>query len=564
MEGTRVAALDEIELWARDFDKSPVYWLNGLAGTGKTAVAQTIAERIFADGRLGASFFCSRDFEDRSNLKLIFPTLAVQLARTHAKFRSIFVPLVQQDPEIAHGSLYDQMNKLIVGPLRESGVSTVIIIDALDECRDEEPGSAILSVLGRLVPGIPNVKFLLTGRPEPRIQTGFRLPLLAKATDVFALHDVEPSLVNDDILLFLRHSFLEISDSRGGLDGWPTKEDVDQLCERSAGLFIYAVATIRFVNYKNKDPKTQLQLLLRFPENTTREGKTKLNARTTLDSLYTSVLKEAFGEEDPENDHRFRSVLGAVTLAANPLSPSTIATLLGLDATDVSLRLSSAQSLLIMLEGDTNHPVRPFHRSFPDFIVNPARCTNSRFRVCPPDHHAEILLGCLELMNRRLEQNIFQLPDGATNLEVDDLKERIERHIDPALEYACRSWHKHLIEVTPARASSVAHALYGFLEKKFLFWLEVLSVLGAVREAVNALDATAKSKWLDVGYLLLRVYIQRFTPVGSRCRPTTFVSLSHFSRSSAHPRHISTTLRSPYPPKRRSFVSCTNNTRDPL
>ena len=488
--------MDEIELWTRDSHKSPVCWLNGLAGTGKTAIAQTVAERLFADGHLGASFFCSRDFEDRSDLKLIFPTLAVQLARTHAEFRSVFVPLVMQDPEIAHESLYNQMSKLIVEPLQESGTSTVIIIDALDECRDEEPVSAILSVLGKLVSEIPKVKFLLTGRPEPRIQTGFHLPLLAKETDVFVLHDVEPSLVHDDILLFLRHSFLEISDRWGGLDGWPTKEDIDNLCERAAGLFIYAVATIRFIDYKNKDPKRQLELLLRSRENTTREGKVKFNAKTTLDSLYTSILREAFGEGDAENDRKFRSVLGAVTLAANPLSPSTVATLLGFNAMDVSLQLSSAHSLLIMFERDIDYPVRPFHRSFPDFIVNPTRCTNPRFHIYPPDHHMELLVRCLELMDRRLTQNMCELPSGVTNSEVDDLRERSERHIGPALEYACKSWHKHLVGKVPAHVASVLHQ---FLEKKFLFWLEVLSIVGAAREAADALETA--EKWLDVCHI---------------------------------------------------------------
>ena len=82
-----MAVLDKIGLWARDFDKSPVYWLNGLARMGKTTIAQTIPERLFADGQLGASFFCSRDFEDQSNLQTIFPTLAVQLARNYTEFR---------------------------------------------------------------------------------------------------------------------------------------------------------------------------------------------------------------------------------------------------------------------------------------------------------------------------------------------------------------------------------------------------------------------------------------------------------------------------------------------
>ena len=506
LNGTRVAVLDEIELWARDFGKSPVYWLNGLAGTGKTTIAQTVAERSSADDQLGASFFCSRDFEDRSDLKFIFPTLAVQLARKYTGFRSIFVPLVQRDPEIVDWSLYNQMDKLIVRPLQESGISTLIIIDALDECKDEESASAILSVLGRLVSKIPNVKFFLTGRPTPRIRTGFRLPLLARATDVFVLHNVEQRLVDNDILLFLKHSFLEISDRRGGIDGWPTKENIDLLCERSAGLFVYAVATLRFIDYKNKDPRIQLNLLLRSPDSSTREGKTNLGTKATLDALYTSILLEAFGDCDREDDHEVRSILGAVILAVNPLSPSIIATLLGFDTTDVSSRLSSAHSLLIF-EEDIGQPVRALHKSFPDFIVDPTRCTSSRFRVCPSDHHAELLVSCFELMNRKLEWNLCQLPDGVTNSEVNDLGERVEKHIDQALQYACKSWHKHFVNVKPAHALKITPLLHMFLEKKFLFWLEVLSVLGVASEAVGALDVAAK--WLDVRHFSFPTLCQK-------------------------------------------------------
>ena len=156
---------------------------------------------MFTDRRLGASFFCSRDFEDRSNLQLIFPTLAVQLARTYPEFRSIFVPLVRSDPEILHESLFGQMNKLIAQPIMKSGISAVVVIDALDECKDEDrqPASVILSVLSQFVTETPMVKFFVTGRPEPRIREGFRLPLLAKSTDVFVLHKVKQDQVNSDI-----------------------------------------------------------------------------------------------------------------------------------------------------------------------------------------------------------------------------------------------------------------------------------------------------------------------------------------------------------------------------
>ena len=87
------------------------------------------------------------------------------------------------------------------------------------------------------------------------------------------------------------------------------------------------------------------------------------------------------------------------------------------------------------------------------------------------------------------------LPDYALNSKVEDLLRRIEEsNIRGALEYACRSWHKHLI-TTKDQITDVVSALCCFLEEKFLFWLEVLSVLGAVGDAAHALDAAIK--WLN-------------------------------------------------------------------
>ena len=402
---------------------------------------------------------------------------------------------MQLDPDIAYESLYNQMKKLIVGPLKESAISTVIVIDALDECKDEEPASAILSVLGQFVSRIPKIKFFLTGRPEPRIQEGFRLPLLTKATEAFILHNVKPSQVNSDIQLFFRHQFSELTGRRFGLDDWPAEEQLDLLCERAAGLFVYAVATVKFIDRQNSNPRKRLDLLLQSPRDSVCEGKIKFKENTTLDLLYLSILQQAFADDDPEDNPKIRSVLGAVTLTTNPLSPATIATLLGLDTEDVFPLLSSIHSLLVLQE-DVNHPVQPFHKSFPDFIIDPARCANQRYLISPPDHHMELLVGCFKLMDQRLEYNMCKLPDGIANSEVKDLRERIEQNIDHSLQYACRSWHKHLIGTLPAYTPKVTSVLHQFLEGKFLFWLEVLSVLGVAREAVYALDAAMK--WLDV------------------------------------------------------------------
>ena len=494
LKGTRRGVLDEIELWAGDFNKLPVYWLNGLAGTGKSTIAQTIAERLFADGRLGASFFCSRDFENRSNLHFIFPTLAVQLARKYPTFRSIFIPLVESDPDIAHESLYNQMEKLIVQPLQECAISAVIIIDALDECKDEEPASAILSVLAQFVPKVPKIKFFLTGRPEPRIRKGFRLPLLIEVTDVFLLHEVESHQVNNDIRLFLENSFSAVAFHHSGLDNWPAKEQLDLLCERAAGLFVYAMATVKFVDSRNYHPRKRLDLLLQLPSSSALEGKTKFNTNTSLDSLYTSILQEAFGGDGAEDDPNLHSILGTVVLAVNPLSPSAIAELLAIDPEDVTPHLLSVHSLLVVHE-DINEPVKPLHKSFPDYITDPTRCTNQRFHVSP-NYHLDLLISCLKLMNQTLEKNMCLLPEAVKNSEVEYLQERADRYISQALQYACKSWYKHLVSGLTTKRHEVTSAIHYFLSNKFLCWLEVLSVHGAVRSAIDALKIVVK--WLEV------------------------------------------------------------------
>ena len=489
LKGTRESVLNEIERWTKDFEWSPIFWLNGLAGTGKSTIAQTVAEVLFAEGHLGASFFCSRGVEDHSNLQLIFPTLAFQLAQQYPKFRSSLIPLLRSNPDLTHESLQDQMRSFVVNPLLSTKLPTVIVIDALDECRDDEPESAILLVLGQLVSSIPGVKFFITSRPEMHIMSGFRGPLLKKSTDTFILHDVEPHTVDNDIRHFFKH---ELPKLPRWPEGWPTDTHLDSLCRRSAGFFIYAVATRNFLKHKFELPSDRLDIIMRSPESTTPEGTTELKVYKNLDSLYMSILRDAFCGNDSENDSTVRSVLGAVVLVVNPLSPSEIATLLDINCNKLIPLLGSIQSLLV-LRDDIDHPIRPFHKSFPDFITEPTRCADPRFYISP-DYQTELVLRCLELMGKLLKKNMCSIPDYALNSETPDLLKKIDGGgIRGALEYACRSWYKHLI-VTNRRTAEVVSALRCFLEEKFLFWLEVLSVLGAVGDAAYALNATIK--WL--------------------------------------------------------------------
>jgi hypothetical protein len=275
------------------------------------------------------------------------------------------------------------MERLIFGPLKTTHTSTLIIIDALDECKDEEPASAILSILSRYVDQIPHVKFFITGRPEPRIRSGFRLEALRPITEVFKLHDVIRPLVDTDIKLFFRTRLPEIAKSRSHCDvteDWPLSSDIDIICEKAAGLFIYASTVVKFVVSPHHQPPKRLDILVSLPQNTAHEGE------SGIDSLYTEILRHAYHDIGPDNQksdnqsvyRRFRSVVGAVLLAFNPLSMKSLSDLLhDFDTpSDISTALSSLHSLLLVPDS-TEGSIRAFHKSFPDFLMDPKRCQDT-------------------------------------------------------------------------------------------------------------------------------------------------------------------------------------------
>ena len=86
-----------------------------------------------------------------------------------------------------------------------------------------------------------------------------------------------------------------------------------------------------------------------------------------------------------------------------------------------------------------------------------------------------------------MEQNLLSLPDYALNSDIEDLETRIDQHISVTIQYACKSWHNHLTKTTEDLTGVISH-LHVFLKKKFLTWLEVVSILGATRGAVVALE----------------------------------------------------------------------------
>ena len=488
LRGTRVEVLQQLEDWLENEQGQRVFWLNGLAGTGKSTIAQTFAEVAFAEGKLGASFFCSRDFEERSNIRAIFPTLAFQLAYRHPLFWEQLLRVLKVNPGIGRGALCSQLEKLIIRPFQATQIQTLVIIDALDECRDQEPASAVLSVLSRYVDKIPLVKFFITGRPEPRIRSGFRLELLRPHTDVLRLHYVKPSLVDSDIKLFLRtelSDIVKIQSNCSLTEDWPSSQDIDAVCKKAAGFFIYASTVVKFVASQHHSPSKRLALIISLPQDTSHEGK------SGIDLLYTQVLAQAFHKIDQEIYTQFKSVVAAVVLIFRPLSVNALSELFGNCGTssEVYRALRPLHSLLLIPDS-MKDPVRIFHKSFPDFLMDPKRCVDNQFFVDPLIYHREILFSCLSVMKRGLKRNICKLDDFIPLTEVKDLPLHRTAYIGDALGYACRYWTTHLANIATSTpdVEEVQKAIDEFFTTQFLYWVEVLSLTGNLEVGVYALN----------------------------------------------------------------------------
>jgi len=59
MENTCKAILDTLQVWASDSTVTKIYWLNGMAGTGKTTIAYSFSEILHKKKSLGGTFFAS-------------------------------------------------------------------------------------------------------------------------------------------------------------------------------------------------------------------------------------------------------------------------------------------------------------------------------------------------------------------------------------------------------------------------------------------------------------------------------------------------------------------------
>ncbi|KAF8914396.1 hypothetical protein CPB84DRAFT_1841105 [Gymnopilus junonius] len=283
-EGTRIAILDHLTSWAAASSYHySITWLYGPAGSGKSTILCTIAQRLFDRNLLLSSFF-------------FIPTMAYQLALSIPATRPFIMKAIEMDLLIFSTSLWEQARALVIAPIiavhQQSPLDTgqyrrIFVIDGLDECRDSDTQCETLQVLNSILRHfIIPLAILVASRPEQHFRLAFNLGDLNAAST--RLHFDNSYKADQDIKKYFMDEFGFIREKhlfRSHLPTyWPPSGTIETLVRKSSEQFIYASTVVRFIKSARHNPEKRLEILMRASD----AGKAK--AFEELDPLYATIF----------------------------------------------------------------------------------------------------------------------------------------------------------------------------------------------------------------------------------------------------------------------------------
>lgn len=376
-------------------DVQPVLLIKGPAGTGKTAILQTMSESCTKENKLAAGFFFSYRAPETRDRKYLIPTLAYQLLLNVGGLKPFILAAIERDPCVFDKDIESQMDGLILQPLAEAaekGVSItsprrVIIIDALDECSSVDIAGSCMTARDRIAreeeqmrvlkvivdaakqPFFP-FRVLLGSRPERAIRTFFAD---CPPQDFLSITLDESYDPNDDMMFLVHFKRQDISRTLGIDESWFSENMIRMLVKRASGQFIYIATVLRFIEEArgcSRSHQDRLQSVLETPRQY-RETDCVDSPFHQLDRLYARVLESS---PDPQFSVVWLRVIHFLS-STKKVPAAFVDRFLESQSGDVERLLGNLHSILSVPPKDEAHErhYRFYHLSFPEFLCDPLR-----------------------------------------------------------------------------------------------------------------------------------------------------------------------------------------------
>ncbi|KIK53556.1 hypothetical protein GYMLUDRAFT_1025293 [Collybiopsis luxurians FD-317 M1] len=459
--GTRIDIITQIETWVSNMDDScpPIFWISGMAGTGKSTIAKTICEEYNGkDGnyQLGASFFCSRQLPELRAQKNVIPTVVYQLANRCEAFQHA---LKAVDKETVNTTMTHAL-KLLLEPWKQNVHNNVsqtwlVVIDALDEL-EGLGGSNILKDLLNNIAGIHGLKVLVTSRPDHYIVEICKEQLSSKT--VCHLEDVEKNVALQDISKYIYTKLAHLTPS--------CNKDLDELATQCDGLFIYAATAIRYIS---ENPGSTIHMSVKKQS---RQLKNILKIKAIpepygLTALYNRILDDVLGNEKSLQYMDVQIIISTIVCAKEPLTVSMLAQLIARHSEEsdeewVGEVINGLHAVVYI----RNDRIYIYHKSFLNFFPKDWIC----------NQNIALAKSCMDIMLQGLHFNMCNLASSyVLDSEVLSLGGQVEFKLGNELGYAVQYWIAHLIGQQANDPSF--YLLAELMEEKVLFWVECMNLM---------------------------------------------------------------------------------------
>ena len=498
LNATRDDVLHQINDWITNTNSEEnILWLHGLAGSGKSTIARTVSVRTHPPVRNGAFLFFERG---RHGQECVITTLASELANLNPILRLQISAAIEEDPSIVRADLDKQFKYLILDPFiaAEARIDDIVlvVIDGLDEYGHKSQRRPLLSLISASFGELPNrLRFLITSRPESDIYAEFIDHSGVKALGL----DADGAPIGA-IRTYLVTQMATIRKEKKDVLGpeWPGDNNLDALAQMSEGLFIWASTLSEFLSGATR-PDKRLQEV--FSSNGKRHTK-------GVDNLYATILSTQIpidDWEDPEQSAQLRAALAIALFSATPLTDTAIDDLLRLDHGG-SCR-SVFGTLRSLLDYKPGWPIRPLHASFRDYLEDSSRSGKEHWTLANFDAHQYLTMCCSRIMESQLRFNICDFPlSGGVRLS-----QRVETNITEVLDYACRYWFHHLLEIQEDPfPNSLEQWLESFITQKLFWWSEVLCVTSNTEEVSRAFNNTLRVPFVSSSRSVSVIYNDKY------------------------------------------------------
>jgi hypothetical protein len=470
---------DDFQRWRND-PQSQLLWIKGDPGKGKTMLLCGIIDELEKepDNRL-SYFFCQ--------------ATEARLSNATAVLRGLIYLFVDQQPAlISHvrekydhagkqlfedGNAWEALSKILAAMLEDpSSEGVILIVDALDECTKN------LHQLLDFIAKPSRVKWIVSSRNWPLIEEK-----LGKAKQKVRLQlELNEDSISAAVRIYIRRKVDELA-----LDkeyDQKTRDTVQQhLIDNADDTFLWVALVCQ--ELQATEVWEVLEVIKKIPAG--------------LEALYDLMVWhiQNLGRRNPE---MCRHVLSTVAVAYRPLRLEELGRLSGLPSsiqrsTDHVSKITRMCGSFLTIRDNVVYII---HQSVKDFLF-------SSLFLFPfgimHQHHA-IFSRSLEALSETLERDVYEL--GTPGFPIDQIS---PPDPDPlaSIRYSCVFWVDHLYDSESCakmgdKDVQDAEIVHDFLRKKYLYWLESLSLLRNMSEgviAVQKLEALVVS-WYKFMYKL--------------------------------------------------------------